>query len=257
MRTRLWGHILRCRREIVRDGRQGRIPHALHKRAVSKRRARVYVDAALQQRVDRFLLVLVLVYPQLGYTEASGRVVLNLTRDHAQQRVTGPRQPLIARQMPCVSGANQEPVVQGPDRHAERNKLGSLRRHEQRDINIPMPRSDAGQQLGKRRYNESFIAYPRQAGVAVHEQTVALCAKRGFEPYVVQEAQQASTLIGLTATGLGIALVPATLKAIAIPCVVFRELDDDDTKTTLYIAHRHGDVNSRVQQFVELALALR
>jgi DNA-binding transcriptional LysR family regulator len=104
---------------------------------------------------------------------------------------------------------------------------------------------------------EPFIAYPRQAGVAVHEQTVALCAKRGFEPYVVQEAQQASTLIGLTATGLGIALVPATLRAIAIPGVVFRELDDDDTKTTLYIAHRHGDVNSRVQQFVELALALR
>jgi hypothetical protein len=26
---------------------------------------------------------------------------------------------------------------------------------------------------------------------------------------------------------------------------------------TRYIAHRHGDVNSRVQQFVELALALR
>jgi DNA-binding transcriptional LysR family regulator len=63
---------------------------------------------------------------------------------------------------------------------------------------------------------------------------VALCAKRGFEPYVVQEAQQASTLIGLTATGLGIALVPATLKAIAISGVVFRELNDDDTKTTLY-----------------------
>ena len=105
--------------------------------------------------------------------------------------------------------------------------------------------------------NEPFIAYPRQAGVAVHEQTVALCAKRGFEPYVVQEAQQASTLIGLTATGLGIALVPATLKAIAIPGVMFRDLDDDDTKTTLYIAHRHGDVNSRVQQFVELAFALK
>jgi DNA-binding transcriptional LysR family regulator len=105
--------------------------------------------------------------------------------------------------------------------------------------------------------NEQFIAYPRQAGVAVHEQTVALCAKRGFESYVVQEAQQASTLIGLTATGLGIAQVPATLKTIAIPGVVFKELDDDDTKTTLYIAHRRGDVNSRVQQFVELPIALR
>ncbi|CAD6520161.1 Hca operon transcriptional activator HcaR [Paraburkholderia hiiakae] len=104
---------------------------------------------------------------------------------------------------------------------------------------------------------EPFIAYPRAAGVVVHEQTLALCAKRGFEPEVVQEAQQASTLVGLIATGLGIALVPASLRAIAVPGVVFRTLDDDDTTTTLYIAHRYGDANARVTQFVDLALASR
>jgi DNA-binding transcriptional LysR family regulator len=105
--------------------------------------------------------------------------------------------------------------------------------------------------------DEPFIAYPRQAGVAVYEQTAALCAKRGFEPQVVQEAQQASTLIGLTATGLGIALVPATLQTIAVPGVVFRHLDETDTITTLYIAHRYRDANARAMQFVELALGLR
>jgi DNA-binding transcriptional LysR family regulator len=105
--------------------------------------------------------------------------------------------------------------------------------------------------------DEPFIAYPRSAGVAVHEQTLALCAKRGFEPNVLQEAQQASTLIGLTATGLGVALVPASLRAIAVPGVVFRTLDDDDTCTTLYVAHRYGDANARVAQFVELARSLQ
>ena len=105
--------------------------------------------------------------------------------------------------------------------------------------------------------DEPFIAYPRQPGVAVYEQTVALCAKRGFEPQVVQEAQQASTLVGLTATGLGIALVPATLQTIAVHGVVFRHLDETDTITTLYIAHRFGDANARAMQFVELALGLR
>jgi DNA-binding transcriptional LysR family regulator len=104
---------------------------------------------------------------------------------------------------------------------------------------------------------EPFIAYPRQAGVAVYEQTVALCAKRGFEPQVVQEARQASTLIGLTATGLGIALVPSTLQTLAVPGVVFRHLDETDTTTTLYIAHRYGDANARAMQFVKLALALK
>ena len=104
---------------------------------------------------------------------------------------------------------------------------------------------------------EPFIAYPRAAGVAISQQTLALCAKRGFEPQVVQEAQQASTLIGLTATGLGIALVPATLRAIAVPGVLFRTLDETDTTTTLYIAHRYGDANARAMQFVELAIGLR
>ncbi|MFM0200024.1 LysR family transcriptional regulator [Paraburkholderia fungorum] len=105
--------------------------------------------------------------------------------------------------------------------------------------------------------DEPFIAYPRQAGVAVSEKIVALCAKRGFEPQVVQEAQQASTLIGLTATGLGIALVPSTLQTIAVPGVVFRHLDETDTITTLYIAHRYRDANARAMQFVELALGSR
>ncbi|WP_028220406.1 LysR family transcriptional regulator [Paraburkholderia oxyphila] len=101
--------------------------------------------------------------------------------------------------------------------------------------------------------DEPFIAYPKTAGVAIYEQILALCAKRGFEPRVVQEAQQASTLIGLTATGLGIALVPAPLRSIAVPGVMFRELADRDTTTVLHIAHRYGDANARVTQFVELA----
>ncbi|WP_206957854.1 LysR family transcriptional regulator [Trinickia acidisoli] len=105
--------------------------------------------------------------------------------------------------------------------------------------------------------DEPFIAYPRKAGVAVHEQTLSLCAKRGFEPKILQEAQQASTLVGLIATGLGMALVPASLRAIAVPGVTFRTLADDDTTTTLYVAHRYGDVNARVTQFVELALSFR
>ncbi|WP_394836335.1 LysR family transcriptional regulator [Pendulispora rubella] len=122
----------------------------------------------------------------------------------------------------------------------------------------------AGHRLAKKRTvriadlrNEPFIAYPRQSGVALFSQMLSLCEKRGFTPNVVQEAQQASTLIGLTATGLGVALVPGALRAIAVPGVVLRELSDDDTTTTLYIAHRRGDANSRALQFAELAATLQ
>lgn len=105
--------------------------------------------------------------------------------------------------------------------------------------------------------DEAFIAYPRSAGVVMFTQIQALCAKRGFTPNIVQEAQQASTLIGLTATGLGITVVPASLESISLPGVVFRRFADTDTTTTLHIGHRYGDGNSRVALFVEIALALR
>lgn len=104
--------------------------------------------------------------------------------------------------------------------------------------------------------DEAFISYPSNSGMALHGHIDALCAARGFKPRVVQEAQQASTLIGLAATGLGVAIVPSALKAISSPDVVLRALDDDDARTKLYLAHRSGDVNSRVSQFVELALEI-
>ncbi|MGF6875632.1 LysR family transcriptional regulator [Paraburkholderia sp. MM5477-R1] len=102
--------------------------------------------------------------------------------------------------------------------------------------------------------DEPFIAYPR--GVALFSQILALCAKRGFEPNVVQETEQMSTTIGLAATGLGVSLVPATLQVIAFPGVVFRKLNDKDAMTRIYVAHRYGDANARARQFTELALAL-
>ncbi|MGF6408795.1 hypothetical protein OKW37_000465 [Paraburkholderia sp. MM5482-R2] len=42
------------------------------------------------------------------------------------------------------------------------------------------------------------IRYPR--GVALFSEILALCVKRGFEPNVVQETQQASTSIGWIAS---------------------------------------------------------
>jgi predicted protein tyrosine phosphatase len=46
-------------------------------------------------------------------------------------------------------------------------------------------------------------------------------------------------------------------QTIAVPGVVFRHLDETDTITTLYIAHRYRGANARAMQFVELALGLR
>jgi DNA-binding transcriptional LysR family regulator len=104
--------------------------------------------------------------------------------------------------------------------------------------------------------DEPFIFYPRESGVGIYQQVIALCQARGFAPDIVQEAQEASTLIGLAATGLGIAIVPSGLRHIAVPNVLFKPLSDDDAVTEIHLASRAGEPNARVASFRRLAQTL-
>ena len=101
--------------------------------------------------------------------------------------------------------------------------------------------------------DENFIFFPRKMGVGIYEQFIELCGKRGFFPNIVQEAQEATTIIGLVATGLGIAIVPSGLKFIKIPNIEFLPLADDDAETDLLLAFRAGEENPRIAHLIRLA----
>jgi DNA-binding transcriptional LysR family regulator len=104
--------------------------------------------------------------------------------------------------------------------------------------------------------DEPFIFYPRHSGVGIYELVIELCAERGFAPVIVQEAQEASTLIGLAATGLGVAIVPSGLHHIAIPNILFKPLVDRDANTEIYLAARAGEPNARIATFRRMAQAI-
>jgi DNA-binding transcriptional LysR family regulator len=101
--------------------------------------------------------------------------------------------------------------------------------------------------------NEPFISYPRQAGIAIYEQVTALFAARGFAPTVVQEVQEVTTLIGLAATGFGVAVVPAGLSYIRVPNIVYRRLADPDAMTEVHMANREGDSGIIISSFRRMA----
>jgi DNA-binding transcriptional LysR family regulator len=100
---------------------------------------------------------------------------------------------------------------------------------------------------------EDFIFYPRKMGVGIYDQFIELCGKRGFFPNIVQEAQEATTIIGLAASGLGIAIVPSGLQYIKIPNIVFLPLADEDAETDLFLAFRAGEENPRIAHLIRLA----
>ena len=103
--------------------------------------------------------------------------------------------------------------------------------------------------------NEHFIFYPRKSGVGIYEQIMELCAKRSFSPVIVQEARDSSTIIGLAATGLGVAVVPSELKCINVPNVLFKPLVDSDAVTELLLAVRAGEASALIASFRHMVQA--
>lgn len=103
--------------------------------------------------------------------------------------------------------------------------------------------------------NERFIFYPRSYGVGIYDYFIQLCAKRLFVPAIVQEAKEASTIIGLVATGLGIAVVPSSLRYIGIPNIGYVPLADDDALTELLMVSRAGEADFRIANLSQMARA--
>jgi DNA-binding transcriptional LysR family regulator len=104
--------------------------------------------------------------------------------------------------------------------------------------------------------HEDFISYPRQSGIAIYEQVTALFAARGFVPNIVQEVQEVTTLIGLAATGFGVAVVPSGLAYIRVPNIVYRRLADPDATTEIHFAYREGESSIIISTFRQMAQAI-
>jgi DNA-binding transcriptional LysR family regulator len=72
--------------------------------------------------------------------------------------------------------------------------------------------------------HDDFIGTPRQLGIGFHDQVIGLCRLAGFSPRIVQEARQMQTIASLVASGIGLALIPASLALSPRGGVVFRPI---------------------------------
>jgi DNA-binding transcriptional LysR family regulator len=100
--------------------------------------------------------------------------------------------------------------------------------------------------------SEPFIMYPRQAGTGIYWQVLDLCTNAGFRPRVVREVLESSTMIGLVAAGVGVAIVPADMNCIQFSGVVYREIAGPGAHTSLFIARREGDRNEHLRRLYRL-----
>jgi DNA-binding transcriptional LysR family regulator len=104
---------------------------------------------------------------------------------------------------------------------------------------------------------ETFIMYPYELGGGLHDLLIRLFNEAGFVPRVQQEATTVPTAVSLAAAGLGIALVPQSIRAVQIPGVVYKPLASPAAKAEIAIAHRLNDRSPAVLAFAKLCRTLR
>jgi len=71
---------------------------------------------------------------------------------------------------------------------------------------------------------EAFITYPHASGSVVREAVLRQCERAGFIPHSLLEVSDTGTLIGLVASGLGVALVPRSAQSLRISGVKYVDL---------------------------------
>lgn len=100
-----------------------------------------------------------------------------------------------------------------------------------------------------------FVMYPPHAGTGLQTQVQRLCRAAGFTPRIAQEANEASTIIGLVAAGCGISILPGLFDRVRLEGVCYRKIADENATTTLYLARRQDETSPLVEAFVRLATA--
>jgi DNA-binding transcriptional LysR family regulator len=97
---------------------------------------------------------------------------------------------------------------------------------------------------------EPFVLFPRRRGAVLHDAVINTCHDAGFSPLVVQEATELPTQVSLVAAGIGVALVPASMRRLRYHGVVYRSLRGRPPAPDTALAWRRGGETPTVRAFL-------
>lgn len=97
-----------------------------------------------------------------------------------------------------------------------------------------------------------LILFPKQVAPAFHDLVTGYYAALGGSPRIVQEAIQMQTIISLVSSGLGIALVPASLRNMARTGVSYIPLAGAVPELETGLVWRRGEISATLANFLKL-----
>ena len=94
-----------------------------------------------------------------------------------------------------------------------------------------------------------LVFFTRQLVPGFHAQIVELFQRVGAFPKVAQHAVHIQTIVGLVASGIGLAILPESVERVTREGVVYRPLDAQDATSWMALARVEGDNSMLVENF--------
>jgi DNA-binding transcriptional LysR family regulator len=98
---------------------------------------------------------------------------------------------------------------------------------------------------------EPFVMFPRQPGTVFHDIIMDFCHRAGFVPRVAQEASQTHAVLGLVSAGLGVALVPESVRVIGMQGVILRPVTRGAPIARTALAWQATNASPLIRGFLE------
>ena len=99
--------------------------------------------------------------------------------------------------------------------------------------------------------HEKFVLRPRGGGAGFYEQVFAMCGEVGYTPDIVQEAVEATTILGLVAAGVGITVAPQALQSIRISDLSWHDIADEGTDSRVLLIVNREVKNPLRDRFID------
>ena len=102
---------------------------------------------------------------------------------------------------------------------------------------------------------EQFILQGGGRDSTLGEFFMSLCTRQSFTPRIVQEVRDTSSVLGLAAARLGVAILPSELSCVYMPDVLLVPLADQDAATEVCIGRRWAEDDPRIVSFCQTVSA--
>jgi DNA-binding transcriptional LysR family regulator len=99
---------------------------------------------------------------------------------------------------------------------------------------------------------EPLVALSREVVPGLHDQVISLFSEHGHSARITQEATSIQAVMGLVAAGLGIALLPSSVRSLSREGIAFVDLDSSEVSLILAV-HRGDESSPLVEAFLAAA----